>query len=346
VNGDQYNRYKKIVVNFVTPAGCTNVSVYPLRDSGQVSGTYADVLVWGASLVRVDGADMVGGGKEGISSYPLIGTAVDGNWFSSNGTSSSYSASIAPDGTNRATRVYSTTPDHSLSWNESTVSASVSYSFSFYARRNSQGVSASYSVYDWDHNADIVPATSYFSQLTTEPNLLSSAQARSIGPDLGGNTWFLQTNMTASYNALAAPNGLTEATRYTWPSGNTGPLEIAARYNGDIYIPVRPGYNYCWSMWVRNNGTTGSWSSNFDIAFYDGGKNPLESNWVHSKNMSGSLTGSNWARVYVTGTAPQRTAYALCSALNGYSPSWPLDVYVWGAKLEIADIPTGDPSSL
>ncbi len=70
----------------------------------------------------------------------------------------------APDGTVSATRgVVTSSAGHALRQGAS-VTAGSTYTFSFFAKNNG-GTAASYSIYDYDHGANIVAPTSYFSQL-------------------------------------------------------------------------------------------------------------------------------------------------------------------------------------
>jgi len=70
----------------------------------------------------------------------------------------------APDGTIHASRaVVTSTAGHALRQTLG-VTPGQTYTFSFFARNNG-GTAASYSVYDDTHGANIVAATSYFSQI-------------------------------------------------------------------------------------------------------------------------------------------------------------------------------------
>jgi hypothetical protein len=70
----------------------------------------------------------------------------------------------APDGTQHGSRATSGGNGHVLRQNIS-LTPGTTYTFSFFARNNG-GSAASYCVYDYIHNTEIVPTTSYFSQLT------------------------------------------------------------------------------------------------------------------------------------------------------------------------------------
>jgi LmbE family N-acetylglucosaminyl deacetylase len=73
-------------------------------------------------------------------------------------------AGMAPDGSATASRATSNGAGHALRQLALGLTAGTTYTFSFYAQ-NDGGTAASYSVYDDDHGQDIVPATSYVSQL-------------------------------------------------------------------------------------------------------------------------------------------------------------------------------------
>ncbi len=72
---------------------------------------------------------------------------------------------LAPDQTQHASRAVASVADHALLQPVSGVTAGQTYTFSFFVRNNG-GTAASYSVYDNDHGADIVPPTSYFPRIS------------------------------------------------------------------------------------------------------------------------------------------------------------------------------------
>jgi LmbE family N-acetylglucosaminyl deacetylase len=84
-------------------------------------------------------------------------------WDSFGAISTTLNFAVAPDGTQHATRATSGGGGQALR-QVATVAPGTTYTVSFFARNNG-GTSASYSVYDYDHGADIVPATPYVSQL-------------------------------------------------------------------------------------------------------------------------------------------------------------------------------------
>ena len=86
-----------------------------------------------------------------------------GSWFSSGGTLTP-NAAISPEGVQNA---YSYTNSEFTTLRDSvTLSTSTQYTFSFYAK-NVDATIARYRVYDDTNAADIISATSYFSQLST-----------------------------------------------------------------------------------------------------------------------------------------------------------------------------------
>jgi LmbE family N-acetylglucosaminyl deacetylase len=88
----------------------------------------------------------------------------DGNWLNLGPISSTLNVASAPDGTQNASRVETTAPGgHALAQVVS-VTASTSYTFSFFARNNG-GSAASYSVHCTALGVDIVPATPYIGSI-------------------------------------------------------------------------------------------------------------------------------------------------------------------------------------
>ncbi|MDQ7094227.1 hypothetical protein REC12_11565 [Desulfosporosinus sp. PR] len=86
-------------------------------------------------------------------------------WLAS-GATITPNVDTAPDGQQTADEVTVTSSSHMLKQSVA-VSPNTQYCFSFYAKNKTGGTAASYSVYDNTNSVDIIPSTSYLSQLNT-----------------------------------------------------------------------------------------------------------------------------------------------------------------------------------
>jgi LmbE family N-acetylglucosaminyl deacetylase len=88
----------------------------------------------------------------------------DANWIVLGPLSASLGFAAAPDGTQNASRVFTTQPGGHALAQQVAVEKNTSYTFSFLARNNG-GTAASYSVFDATQGADIIPSTPYVSSI-------------------------------------------------------------------------------------------------------------------------------------------------------------------------------------
>lgn len=147
------------------------------------------------------------------------------------------------------------------------------------------------------------------------PNLLSSPE------QIGAAPWQILGAITATLNYATAPDGSLHATRAV-SSGAGHALRQA--------VVLTPGTTYTLSFYARNNGGTAASYSVFDSDHF--------ANIVGPTSYASQLNGSTYTRVSVTFTVP-----AGCSNVFVYplrDSGGPVDVLLWGAKLEIGSIAT------
>lgn len=206
--------WQRIVVPFTTPAGTTDINVYPLRDSG---GTTVDILLWGASL------QLASGGPELLTYNNSVG---NGDRYNTNNCNVFLNYGIDPVGGGQASRITVNSAGHIISYAGVTVTASTNYVFAFWARNNG-GTLASYSVYDNTHVADIVAPTSYFSQLPAEQYLLYG----DASPNGGGGDATAGTYLHLGLVFRSTVNGLITGIRYNQPPGGSGGVYTASLWD-------------------------------------------------------------------------------------------------------------------
>jgi hypothetical protein len=179
--------WTRVQVTFTTPVGCTSVSVYPMRDSGQLGTTF----VWGCQLQLGNTATQLIPVSPAVTNYCTYSQQIGGtSWTLANGTPTQNNA-VAPDGTTTAMLWTSSAAANSAPYKISytTVSAGQVVTNSCYVKAGtSQYVTlncnnAGYVVACFDVKNGVVTKTQ--SSGTTFTNLIAS-----ITPDPRGNGWF------------------------------------------------------------------------------------------------------------------------------------------------------------
>lgn len=148
------------------------------------------------------------------------------------------------------------------------------------------------------------------------PNLLASPES------IGAAPWSAFGDVTLALGAAVAPDGSQHATRAV-SSGGGHALSQS--------VTVVPGTTYTFSFFARNDGGTAASYSVYDNWHY--------AEIVPSTSYAAQLSGSAYTRVSVTFVTP-----AGCQAVSVYpvrDSGGPVDVLLWGAKLEVGSSATG-----
>ncbi len=151
--------------------------------------------------------------------------------------------------------------------------------------------------------------------VVSNPNLLASPN------QIGASPWQALGAVTLTLNAALAPDGTQTATRGVSSGGGHAVLQQA---------PVTPGGTYTFSFYAKNNGGTGASYSVYDNTHY--------AEIVAPTSYFARINGTGYTRVSVTFTVP-----AGCSWVNVYplrDGGLPVDVLLWGAKLEVGSTAT------
>lgn len=159
-------------------------------------------------------------------------------------------------------------------------------------------------------------ATLTVTPVPPNPNLLANPE------QIGGASWDAFGDLAMTLNYAVAPDGSSHASRGT-STGNGHALRQV--------VTVIPGTTYTFSFFARNHGGTGASLSVYD--YTHGG------NIVAPSSYFSQLNVATFARVGVTFTVP-----AGCTSIGVYplrDSGAPVDVLLWGAKLEVG--PTMTP---
>jgi hypothetical protein len=194
--------WTRVQVTFTTPVGCTSLSVYPMRDSGQLGTTF----IWGCQLQLGNTATKFIPVSPAVTNQCTYSQQIGGtSWTNSQGIPTQNNA-VAPDGTTTAMLWtssglgFSSAP-YKISY--TTVSAGQVITNSCYVKAGtSQYVTlncnnAGYVVACFDVKNGVVTKTQ--SSGTTFANLIAS-----ITPDPRGNGWFrIAISFTVTNTATA-----------------------------------------------------------------------------------------------------------------------------------------------
>jgi hypothetical protein len=153
----------------------------------------------------------------------------------------------------------------------------------------------------------------------SNPNLLSSTE------QIGAAPWQLLGPISVTQNFAAAPDGTIHASR--------GVVTSAAGHALRQTLGVTPGQTYTFSFFAQNNGGTTAAYSIYDDTH--------GANIVAPTSYFSQLNGSTYTRVSVTFTVP-----AGCTTASVYpmrDSGGPVDVLLWGAKLEVGSTMTAYP---
>jgi len=149
------------------------------------------------------------------------------------------------------------------------------------------------------------------------PNLLTSPE------QIGAAPWELLGPITVTLNYAAAPDGSLSATR--------GVVTSSAGHALRQGPAVTAGTTYTFSFFAKNNGGTAASYSVWDDTH--------GANIVAPTSYFSQINGSTYTRVGVTLTAPTGTTRVFVYPLR--DSGGPVDVLLWGAKLEIGSSMTG-----
>lgn len=155
----------------------------------------------------------------------------------------------------------------------------------------------------------------------TLTNHLSNENLLVNGETLTGSGWDNWGGVTVTANAGIAPNGSATATRFVATSG-------AHAYRQQVNVAATQQYTF--SFWARNNGGTTADYSVFDVTHFV----PI----VEATEYISS-TVSGWTRIAVTFTTPVDTTQIAVYPTR--DSGMPMDVLLWGAKLEAGGSATG-----
>jgi hypothetical protein len=156
-------------------------------------------------------------------------------------------------------------------------------------------------------------------QPVSNPNLLSSPE------QIGAAPWVLLGAITLTQNFAAAPDGTIHATRAVV----TSTAGHAVRQG----VGVTPGQTYTLSFFARNNGGTAAAYSVYDGTNF--------ADIVAATSYFSQLNGSTYTRVSVTFIVPAGCTTAYVYPLR--DSGGPVDVLLWGAKLEVGSTMTAYP---
>lgn len=96
--------WTRVQITFTTPVGCTQINVYPMRDSGQLGTTF----VWGCQLELGFSAKTYVPVSPAVTNYCLYSQQIGGTgWIAASATPTLNNA-VAPDGTTTATLMTTT----------------------------------------------------------------------------------------------------------------------------------------------------------------------------------------------------------------------------------------------
>jgi hypothetical protein len=256
--------WTQVSVTFTTPAGCTSIYVYPLRDSpGPV-----DILLWGASLTvytppastnslsvsptAVSGGQSATGTVTLANAAPAGGTSVP---LSSNNAAATVPASV-------------TVPAGATSANFTVTTGSVS---------SSTAVTLTATIGGYAYTAQLT-----LNPVSSNPNLLKSPEA------IGDANWGNWGTVTTTLNAATAPDNTQHASRVTASAGGQALVQVG--------VATTPGTSYTFSFYAMNQGGAAA-----SYSVYDGTHG---ADIVPSTPYLSQINGTTWTRVKVTFTAP------------------------------------------
>ena len=266
----------------------SRVRVYPAIDDGDVSGTSGNIYIQDAMLNQglvatdyietttsavyegitddVPRVDYSGGGcpsllLESQRSNLLPQSEYFGasDWLKTGLTIASNEVA-SPDGNLNATEVTITNGAHFL-FDIISVSASTTYTFSWYAKRGT-ATNVSYSIYDNTNSVDIISSTSYYSQLSdTEWKRISvqfttSATTTSVRPYVlrdGG-----QTGTISIYGAMVEAGSYSTSYIPTYGVSSTRVADFAIKSNASNLIGQTEGTIFI--EFTRENNSVGTFS--------------------------------------------------------------------------------------
>jgi LmbE family N-acetylglucosaminyl deacetylase len=139
---------------------------------------------------------------------------------------------------------------------------------------------------------------------------------------IGTVPWYARHDMTVTMNAAAAPDGTQHASRAV----SSGLPQAITQL-----VKVIPGATYTFSFFARNNGGTGASYSIYD----DDQWNDI----VPATAYIGQLAGGGWVRVSTTFTIPASGTNWI-RVLPVRDSGAPVDLFLWGAKLELGSTAT------
>jgi hypothetical protein len=157
------------------------------------------------------------------------------------------------------------------------------------------------------------------SQPVSNPNLLASPE------QIGASPWAVLGPVSVTQNFAAAPDGTVHASRAVV----TSTAGHAIRQT----LGVNAGQTYTFSFFAQNNGGTAASYSIYDDTH--------GANIVAATSYFSQINGSTYTRVSVTFTVPAGTTTASVYPLR--DSGGPVDVLLWGAKLEVGSTMTAYP---
>lgn len=261
INGTSWTQ---VSVTFVTPAGCTSIYVYPLRDSlGSV-----DIQLWGASLTVYTppatsnslsvSPTAVNAGQSATGTVTLANAAPAGGTIvplSSNNAAATVPANV-------------TVPAGATSANFNVTTGSVSAS-------TSVTLTATIGGYAYTAALTVKPVSS-------NPNLLRSPEA------IGDANWGNWGTVSTALNAATAPDNTQHASRVTAAAGGQALVQTG--------VATTPGTTYTLSFYAMNQGGAAAAYSVYDATH--------GADIVASTPYLSQINGTTWTRVKVTFTAP------------------------------------------
>jgi hypothetical protein len=182
------NNWTRVSITFTTPVGCTNVGIYPMRDSQQLGTTF----IWGCQLQLGNTATKFIPVSPAVTNYCLFSQQIGGTGWTPASCTPTLNNTAAPDGTTTATLMTSTTATASALYRTAytttvgnqiiTNSCWVKAGTNRYCTLNSNNGGSTNAVAIFDLVAGVVTKTNTAGIFS---NLIAS-----ITPDPRGNGWF------------------------------------------------------------------------------------------------------------------------------------------------------------
>jgi hypothetical protein len=192
--------WTRVSVTFTTPAGCTSIGVFPMRDSGQLGTTF----IWGCQLQLGNTATKYIQTSPSVTNHCLFSQQIGGTGWITASCTPTLNNTAAPDGTTTATLMTSTTATASALYRNAytttvgnqviTNSCWVKAGTNRYCTLNSNA--GGYATAIFDLISGVVTKTAVSG---TYSNLVAS-----IIPDPRGNGWF-RVSMSFTYANSGVP---------------------------------------------------------------------------------------------------------------------------------------------